>query len=95
MNSRNARSKTQRELSGRAVRKRPALMVTFLTLLGLILGACGTPATDMTAAIGTRCPDAVQQLVDPQVTLEITPVRSWATVRLRVPSSPSRSRCRP
>ena len=48
MNSRNARSKTQRELSGRAVRKRPALMVTFLTLLGLILGACGTPATDMT-----------------------------------------------
>jgi hypothetical protein len=46
-------------------------MVTFLTLLGLILGACGTPATDMTAAIGTRCPDAVQQLVDPQVTPDL------------------------
>ncbi len=69
MNSRNATSKTQRELSGRAV-LRPAL-VTFLTLLGLILGACGTPTTNRTPAIGTRCPDAVQPLVDPQPTPDL------------------------
>jgi hypothetical protein len=69
MNSRNATSKTQRELSGRAV-LRPAL-VTFLTLLGLILGACGTPTTNTTPVIGTRCPDAVQPLVDPQPTPDL------------------------
>ena len=69
MNSRNATSKTQRELSGRAV-LRPAL-VTFLTLLGLILVACGTPTTNRTPAIGTRCPDAVQPLVDPQPTPDL------------------------
>ena len=70
MNSRNAQSKTQpASFTGRSVRQRPALMVTFLTLLGLILGACGPRAT--TDAMGTRCPDAVQQLVDSKVTPDL------------------------
>ncbi|HEX6758583.1 MAG TPA: hypothetical protein VF086_09265 [Propionibacteriaceae bacterium] len=67
MNSRNEKSKTQGELSARPVRQRPALMLTFLTLLGLILEACGSTATKITPAMETPCPDAVQQLVDPQV----------------------------
>jgi hypothetical protein len=71
MNGRNAQSKTQPAFSGRSMRQRPALMVAFLTLLGLTLGACGPPATTMTPAMGTRCPDAVQQLVDPKVTPDL------------------------
>jgi hypothetical protein len=45
---------------------RNALLVTLLALLGLLFGACGTITTDTASAIGTRCPNAVQQLVDPQ-----------------------------
>ena len=56
MNSRNEKSKTQGELSARPVRQRPALMLTFLTLLGLILEACGSTATKITPAMETPCP---------------------------------------
>jgi hypothetical protein len=69
MNSRNAKSKTPGEFSGRSVR-RPALMLTFVTLLGLLFGACGA-STGSTSATGTPCPNAVQQLVDPQVTPDL------------------------
>ena len=55
MNSRNEKSKTQGELSARPVRQRPALMLTFLTLLGLILEACGSTATKITPAMETPC----------------------------------------
>jgi hypothetical protein len=72
MNSRNTQSTaTQRELSGRSVPQRRALTVTVLTLIGLILGACGTPTTKLVPAIEARCPDVVQQLVDPQVTSDL------------------------
>jgi hypothetical protein len=71
MNSRNAQSKRQRELSGRSSWQRPALIATLLTLLGSTIGACGTPTMNTTTAIGMRCPDAVQQLVDPQVTPDL------------------------
>jgi hypothetical protein len=47
--------------------RRNALLATLLTLLGLLFGACGTITRNTTSAIGTRCPDAVQQLVDPQL----------------------------
>jgi hypothetical protein len=45
---------------------RNALLVTLLTLLGLLFGACGTLTRNTASAIGTLCPNAVQQLVDPQ-----------------------------
>lgn len=45
--------------------RRNALLVTLLTLLGLLFGACGTLTRNTTSTIGTGCPDAVQQLVDP------------------------------
>ena len=65
MKSGNAQLLTQREHSGQTAGKLNALLVIFLTLLGWLLVACGT--TEATSATGTRCPDAVQQLVDPKV----------------------------
>ena len=45
---------------------RNALLVTLLALLGLLFGACGTLTRNTASVIGTLCPNAVQQLVDPQ-----------------------------
>jgi hypothetical protein len=50
---------------------RNALLATLLTLLGLLTGACGTLPGNTASTIGTRCPDAVQQLVDPRVTPDV------------------------
>ena len=50
---------------------RHGLLVISVTLLGLLLGACGIGTTNMTSATGTRCPDAVQQLVDSRVTPDL------------------------
>jgi len=71
MTSRNAYAKTQRERAGRSVRWRHGLLVISLTLLGLLCGSCGTLTTNATSAAGTRCPDAVQQLVDRQATPDL------------------------
>jgi hypothetical protein len=65
MKSGNAQLQTQREHSGQTAGKLNALLVAFLTLFGWLLVACGT--TETTSATGTRCSDAVQQLVDPKV----------------------------
>jgi hypothetical protein len=67
MKSGNAQLQTQREHSGQTAGKLNALLVTFLMLFGWLLVACGTTTTETTSATGTRCPDAVQQLVDPKV----------------------------
>jgi hypothetical protein len=50
---------------------RHGLLVISVTLLGLLLGACGIGTTNMTSATETRCPDAVQQLVDSRVTPDL------------------------
>jgi hypothetical protein len=69
MNSRNGYSRTQH--AGRSVRQPHALLAIYLTLLGLLCGSCGTLTTNTTSATGTRCPDAVQQLVDRQATPDL------------------------
>jgi hypothetical protein len=71
MNSPNAQSQTQREYSGRSVWRPHALLVTSLTLLGLLIGACSTPTTNTTSAVGTPCPNAVRELIDRQVTPDL------------------------
>jgi hypothetical protein len=68
MKSGNAQLQRQREHSGQTAGKLNALLVTFLTLFGWLFVACGTTTTtETTSATGTRCPDAVKQLVDPKV----------------------------
>ena len=67
MNSRNAQSQRQREHSGRPLRQHHGLLVTSLTLVGLLFGGCGISASDMASRNGTRCPDAVERLIDPQI----------------------------
>jgi hypothetical protein len=67
MTSANARLQTQHEHPRRAAAKLDALFVTSLVLFASLLVACGTASTPTTSATGTRCPDAVQQLVDPKV----------------------------
>lgn len=47
-----------------------APLVIFLMLLGLLLGACGS-FTNTTSGTRTRCPEAMQQLVDQQVTPDL------------------------
>jgi hypothetical protein len=37
----------------------------------MLLAACGTATSNTTSVLGTQCPDAVQQLVDPQVTPDL------------------------
>ena len=53
------------------MRRPHALLAISLTLLGLLVGACSTPTTNTTSATGTPCPNAVQQLVDRQVTPDL------------------------
>jgi hypothetical protein len=67
MKSGNAQLQTQREHSEQTAGKLNVLLVTFLTLFGWLFVACGTKTTETTSTTGTRCPDAVQQLVDPKV----------------------------
>jgi hypothetical protein len=71
MNNPNALLQTQREHSGRSVRRSQVLLAISLTLLGLLVVACSTPTTNTTSAAGTTCPNAVQQLVDRQVTPDL------------------------
>jgi hypothetical protein len=71
MNNPNAQVQTQRELPGRTVRRSQLLLVTCLTLLGLLVGACSSAMTNTASAAATSCPNAVQQLVDPQVTPDL------------------------
>jgi len=64
MKSGNAQMQIQRRHRRRTATKLNALLVASLTLLGLLLAACGTPSTDRSSATGGLCPVAVQQLVD-------------------------------
>jgi hypothetical protein len=50
---------------------RQGLLVTSLTLLGMLLAACGTATATPTSALGRQCPDAVVQLLNPQVTPDL------------------------
>jgi hypothetical protein len=67
MKTDNARSQKQRERFRRTAAKLDVLLVAFLLVFGSLLVACSAPASDTGSAIGTRCPHAVQQLIDPKV----------------------------
>lgn len=67
MTSANAWLQTQHEHTRRTAAKLDALLVTSLMLFASLLLACGTATTTTTLATGNRCPEAVQQLVDPNV----------------------------
>lgn len=71
MKTGNARFQTRRECDGRTARKLEVLLVASLTLFGLLLAACGRASTDTTSATRTRCPDAVQQLIDSKVSPDL------------------------
>ena len=71
MKTGSAQVQTPRRHRSLPARKVNGLLVPCLTLLGLLLAACGTPTTQTTSATGTRCPVAVQQLVDPGVLPEL------------------------
>lgn len=71
MKSGSAQVQTPRRHRWLPARKLNGLLVPCLTLLGLLLAACGTPTTQTTSATGTWCPVAVQQLVDPGVLPEL------------------------
>jgi hypothetical protein len=71
MSSGNDQLQTQCEGSRQPARQLHGLLVSSLTLLGLLFGACGTATTNTTSATETRCPAAVQQLVDSQVTPDL------------------------
>lgn len=67
MKSGHAQMQIQRRHRRRTATKLNVLLVPSLTLLGLLLAACGTPTTDRSSATGGLCPVAVQQLVDSSV----------------------------
>ena len=58
MNNPNALLQTQREHSGRSVRRSHVLLAISLTLLGLLVVACRTPTTNTTSpqSASTRPP---------------------------------------
>jgi hypothetical protein len=67
MQSGNARLQTQSRHCGPAARNLNALLVTWLMLFGSLLVGCGTATRHSTSAAGGLCPDAVHQLIDPNV----------------------------
>jgi len=66
MKTGSTRLRAQRERCGRTAAKLDALLVASLMLFSWLLVACGTIA-DRTSEVGTRCPSAVRQLINPKV----------------------------
>jgi hypothetical protein len=71
MNRGNDQSQRQCDGSRQPARQLHGLLVTSLTLLGFLFGACGPATTNTTSVTETRCPGTVQQLVDSQVTPDL------------------------